>query len=444
MRASCCFAALACVSAFLVVQSTGAQSKYSRLAEQIDAIVMPAAKADIVSGVILIADGAGVAYERAYGFSNWELRTPNTLQTRFGIASITKLFTETLIDILVRDGGLALDTPVEKFLPGFPRGPAGGVPTVRHLLTHRSGVPHRVTTAVEETQILTPADIVERVRTAGLKFEPGSQRLYSSAGFTCLARVVEIVEQQRFDDVLAARVFKVAGMIDATSDPAHDLLPRRAGSYRLGMNGGRVAVANVPYKHLSFLTGAGSVYATAHDLLRFRLAARSGRLPISSPARARAPQEWDAAAGRTNGYEAFFDSLDAAGLTFIFLNNLQSTANWQIQEQVRNVLQNKPTRPLVLPPPIGRANEPPHSLVGRYGSSDAPVEITLDAGHLFRGENEFYATDNGDYYIPASGTTMHFRRGNDGRIDAIISVGGSGQKSVLRRLADAQQPASRH
>lgn len=69
---------------------------------------------------------------------------PNTPQTRFGIASISKPMTEAPVRILVQKGQLDLDAPVERYLPGFPRVPKGGVATVRALLNHRAGVPHRV------------------------------------------------------------------------------------------------------------------------------------------------------------------------------------------------------------------------------------------------------------------------------------------------------------
>jgi len=66
-----------------------------------------------------------ILFHRAFGFASWELRTPNTLTTRFGIASITKPLTETLVDVLVKDGRLDLDAAVETYIPDFPKGPEG-------------------------------------------------------------------------------------------------------------------------------------------------------------------------------------------------------------------------------------------------------------------------------------------------------------------------------
>ncbi len=420
-----------------VAQQVTSDETVASVASDIHALVLPQAEAELVSGVILVAQGEQILFERAYGFANWELRTSATPSTRFGIASITKPMTELVVQSLARAGRLDLEAPVETYLPGFPRGPEGGAPTVRHLLTHRAGVPHRVTDAAEETQGLSPAAIVERVEATGLLFEPGSRRLYSSAGFTCLARVIEVVEDKPFDAVLAERVFRPAGMTSATGETGQRLLPRRAMPYRLGADDGRLVVKNAPYKDLRFLTGAGSVYATPRDLLRLVRAVESGAFGSEAAERAFSgdPTAWRGWTGRTNGYEAFLDVLPAEGLVFVFLNNLQSAANWQLRDRIRNLLVGQPAAAVPLPPPVAEPFEDPEALVGSYG----PAEIRLEDGALFRGDNEFYPVDGQRYYIPASGTVMRFRRDSAGTADAIVTIGGDGEERILPRSEEAGQ-----
>ncbi len=101
------------------------------LGARIDALVTPQAAAGLVSGVILVVKGPRVLVRRSYGFANRELRVPNTPSSRLGIASLTKPLTETLVDLLARDGRVDLDAPVEHYLEGFPRGSQGGIPTIR-------------------------------------------------------------------------------------------------------------------------------------------------------------------------------------------------------------------------------------------------------------------------------------------------------------------------
>lgn len=421
----------------LLIASTSASSASGQsrdgtlagLAGDIEALVGPQAEAGLLSGVILIARGDQVLFKRAYGYASWELRVPNSGSTRFGIASITKPMTELVVERLVEEGRLDLDAPVERYLPGFPRGPNGGVPTVRHLLTHRSGVPHRVTDAIDETQVLHARDVVERVKATGLLFEPGSRRLYSSAGFTCLAGVIEVIERRSFRTVLAERVFDRAGMTSAIDETGQSLMPRRALPQRLGADAGAVVVKSAAYKDLRFLTGAGSVYATAEDLLRFVQAIRDGVFgaELWDETFDADATTWRGWVGRTNGYEASVDVLPAENLTFVFLSNLQSAANWQIREGIQQVLLGREPAPIPFPPPVAEPFEEPEALVGTYG----PAEITLVDGHLFRGDNEFYPIDGRRYYIPASGTVMRFRRDTAGVVDALISIRGGGQENVL-------------
>lgn len=428
-----CMSALA-MSLFLaacssVTQRAPQDQLPAAIANQIQALIVPQAEAELSSGVILVARGNQILFQQAYGFANWELRVPNSPATRFGIASITKPMTETLVHMLAEAGRLNLDTPVERYLPGFPRGPEGGIPTVRHLVTHRSGVPHRVTSAIDETQVLHPADMVERVRQTGLLFEPGTRTLYSSAGYTCLARVIEVIEEKPFDSVLSERVFRPAGMSSTSGETGQLLMPERAMPYRLGASGRQIVVKNAPYKDLRFLTGAGSVYATAEDLLHFVQAIRTGVFGTDLPEEAFGgePTTWHSWTGRTNGYEASVDVLPADNLTFVFVSNLQSAANWQVRAQIQNVIVRGSAAAISPPAPVGEPFEESESLVGSYG----PAEITLVDGSLFRGDNEFYPIAGERYYIPASGTIMWFRRDSRGAVDAIVALGAEGQETVL-------------
>jgi CubicO group peptidase (beta-lactamase class C family) len=432
-----CFSAAAVTPRLPGAVAVGQDRAEGAVLTAIDSLAAGEAKAELLSGVILVARGDRIILQRAYGFASWELRAPTSTATRFGIGSITKPMTETLVEMFVTEGRLDLDAPVSKYLGSFPAGPKGGLVTVRHLVDHRSGVPHRVTNEMEETQPLHPSDIVERVRTKGLLFEPGTQELYSSAGFSCLARVIEVIESKPFDAVLRDRIFRPASMATATGEIGQQLMSQRALPYRLGASAGAVVVASAPYQNLAFLTGAGSVYATAEDLLRFARALRSGVFGPAGKARvaASAGQTWRGWYGRTNGYEASVDVLPAADVTFVFLSNLRSAANWQVREQVKNLLAGGSASAIRRPPqPHNPPLETPDSFLGSYGDPSDPVVIAMVDGHLFRDDNEIYPIEGGRYYIPASGSVMRFRRTSDGIVDAMITVSpwASGERLALR------------
>ena len=399
------------------------QSNEGELSARVDALAAPEAAAGRLSGIIMIARGDRVIVQRSWGFADYERRVPNSPETRFGIGSITKVIAGTLVLQLEGDGRLDLSAPVSKYLPGFPSGPDGGQPTVRDLLTHRAGVPFRVTTPVEETQHLNPADIVERVKARGLLFEPGTAELYSSAGFTCLARIVEIVENKPFDEVLAERIFRPASMTSATGETGDQLMLNRALPFRLGAGAENVTVASAQYKNLGFLTGAGSLYTTAEDLLHFVRALHNGTFGSAAQKQLGTPTDtvWTGWYGRTNGYEASVDFLPAQDLTFIFLSNLRSAANWQIRDRVRLILGGRAVTSIASVPPVAPAFEPHSAFIGRYGDSVDPLVISETGGRLFRDESEFYPIAGGWYYLPASGTTFRFARNFSGRVDSVVT-----------------------
>ena len=407
------------------------------LAARVDALTTPEADAGRLSGIIVIARGDRVIVQQSWGFADWERRVPNSPETRFGIGSITKVMTFVLVDQLATDGRLDLNAPVAKYLPGFPNGPNGGQPTVRDLLAHRAGVPFRVTKALEETQHLDAADIVERVKAKGLLFEPGTAELYSSAGFTTVARIVEFVENKPFDDVLAERIFRPASMTSATGETGEQLMMNRALPFRLSAGAVTTTVANAQYKELGFLTGAGSLYTTAGDLLHFVRALRNGKFGSGAQKQLGAQSDtvWTGWYGRTNGYEASVDFLPAQDLTFIFLSNLRSAANWQIRERVRRILLNREVTAIASVPPVAPPFEPHSAIVGAYGDPVDPLVISEKEGRLFRDESEFYPIAGGWYYLPASGTTFRFVRESGGRVDSVVTrFPWAAQERALGRL----------
>jgi CubicO group peptidase (beta-lactamase class C family) len=408
------------------------------LLSRIHSLATREANAGLLSGILLVARGDRVVLQRAYGFASWELRAPVTTETRFGIGSITKVMTEMLVDILAAEGRLDLDAPASRYLGSFPAGPKGGLVTIRHLVNHRSGVPHRVTDAREETLPLHPSDIVERVRTKGLLFEPGAQELYSSAGFSCLARVIELIEGKPFDAVLRDRIFRPASMASASGETGQQLMPQRGLPHRLGTNAGALVVASAPYKNLGFLTGAGSLYATAEDLFRFARALRKGVFGPAGTSRIAESggQTWRSWYGRTDGYESSVDLLSAGDVTFVFLSNLRSAANWQLRDRVKNLLVGREADALPRPPaPLVSSFETTDSVLGSYGDPSDPIVVAAVDGHLFRDDNEVYPIAGERYYIPASGSVMRFRRTSEGIVDGIVTVAPwDGAERVILKL----------
>jgi len=115
------------------------QEPVAGLEVKIDKYVEPFVRANMFSGVVLIARSGKPVLMRAYGMANQELRVPNRPETRFHIASVSKPFTAATVLLLQPRGKLKVTDTVARFLPGFPNGERIAI---HHLLTHTSGIPN--------------------------------------------------------------------------------------------------------------------------------------------------------------------------------------------------------------------------------------------------------------------------------------------------------------
>src|SRR5262245_1365974 len=168
--------------------------------------------------------------------ANLETDTPVRPSSIFHAASVSKQFTATAIMLLAHDGKLSVDDNIRKYLPEIPD--YGTTITIRHLLTHTSGLRDQwellafARGRFEEDRI-TEADVLDIVsRQAALNFKPGAEYLYSNTGFTLLGVIVRRVSGKSLRDFADERIFKPLGM---TSTHFHDdytmVVPGRTSAY---------------------------------------------------------------------------------------------------------------------------------------------------------------------------------------------------------------------
>ena len=237
--------------------------------------------------------GGAVATE-VFGDADLEQRAPVTPATLFRLQSTQKLLTATAILRLVEQGRLGLDDPVVRHCPSF--GVRRWPVTVRQLLTHQGGVrPSDLADLFNRAHFTSPAAALARVARDSLVARPGTKVVYSNAGYTALACVVEGAAGSRYDEALAALVLRPAAMTATRDDNVYEVIPGRARYYvmRTAANTeqwrglwtdahlsstplDRAAVAD-PVDP-SWAIGAGSYLGTPADLVRFGLALRGGTL----------------------------------------------------------------------------------------------------------------------------------------------------------------------
>ena len=240
--------------------------------------LQPYLDSGVVSGLVtLVADDARVLHLAAMGKSDLASGAPMKTDALFWIASMTKPMTAVCVQMLVEEGRFSLEDPVEKLLPEFRgqklgSGAAPGRPmTVRDLLTHKSGI-SEVRQSKEET---TLAELVVDYAKAPLRFEPGSQWAYSTAGINTLGRIVEVVAGTSFENFLRQRLLEPLGMKDTTFWPTPDQAARLAKSYSIPK--GQTQLQEIP---ISMLPGAvtnqkrpatpgAGLFSTATDVAAF-------------------------------------------------------------------------------------------------------------------------------------------------------------------------------
>ena len=316
---TCGLAFLLSASAMAAEASTGTETESPSVEQRVDRYLQPYIDIGHLSGTLLIARNGNVLYERSFGLANREHRISNTPRTRFGIGSVNKPMTIVILARLLEEEKLALTDKLEKFLPEFP---SAGEISVDDLLNHSSGIPHRVTDPLDETRPQTPQSMVELAARRELVFEPGADSVYSSAGFSVLARVLELAGGKPYAELLTNHVLGPTGMEDTSDAGTRAILERRASSYFFDTGG----LLNAPPSDISYLVGAGSVFSTPRDLLamqRALLAGKLGKRAQEALVRESGNLSWN---GLANGYRAFADYDSATGVSVVVASNLTSGA----------------------------------------------------------------------------------------------------------------------
>src|SRR5919106_1171799 len=158
---------------------------------------------------VAILRGDSVLLARGYGLANLEHRVPATDSTVYQSGSVGKQFTAAAVVTLAREGKLGLDDSIRRF---FPEGPAAWHRiTVRHLLTHTSGIPDYTDSTMDYRRDYTEAELVELAAGLPLQFRPGATWSYSNTGYALLGFIVRRVTGRVYGDYLRGRIFQPLG-----------------------------------------------------------------------------------------------------------------------------------------------------------------------------------------------------------------------------------------
>lgn len=219
-------------------------------------------------GQVLWANGAG--------WSDREAGTPMTTNSVLRIASITKSMTAVGIMQLAEKGMIDLDEPIQAYVPQFPIKPEGTI-TVRHLLTHTSGIRHYQGTrdGFSRRQYPDLPAALKRFQDRDLAGEPGKVYQYSTYGYVLLGAILEKVSGMTYEHYMQKHIWGPAGMVSTSVEHQDDQVDHKSRLYRISKKRKLKKDLNT---NLSMKIPGGGVQSTAEDLLHFGEALMAGKL----------------------------------------------------------------------------------------------------------------------------------------------------------------------
>lgn len=238
----------------------GAQSIDSRFDEYLKAAV----KLGRFNGYVLIARDGKAVFSKGYGMANFEEDIPNTSQTKFRLASITKSFTALAVMMLQEKGKLSLSDSICKHLTDCPE--TWKPITLRQLLNHTSGISDYVSTPDFMRTIslrLTNDELIASFKSKPLLFASGESFSYSNSNYILLGKIIENLSGQPYGVFVKENIFAPFRMMNSGYDDNSTLLKHRAIGYIKQPD----RLVNARYMDMTNAYSAGALYSTAEDLL---------------------------------------------------------------------------------------------------------------------------------------------------------------------------------
>ena len=229
------------------------------------------------SGTIMVHDKKRIGYAKSFGYANRQFKVPNTIHTKYKIASITKAFTAALILRLHEQGKISLNQTIKTYLPNYV-GPAADKVTIRQLLNHTSGmanIDRRITSAESAIKNglphyqtpLTTDQLLAKYCSENLVNEPGKVFDYNNADYIILGKIIEQLYGEPYDQVVKKEILRPLALQDSGMLYQYDVIDNLADTYFFRSDLKRL-VNDLPV-YIENWYAAGAMYSTASDVLKF-------------------------------------------------------------------------------------------------------------------------------------------------------------------------------
>lgn len=251
---------------------------------EVDSFMISYVKDHNFSGTILIQKNDQTQYQNSFGLANRQFSIPNTNETKYKIASITKIFTSVLIMQLYEQGKIDLNSPVKTYIPDY-SGKGADKITIHHLLNHTSGLPYigpkskedALDNGMEEFQMPhTIDDAIKNYYSHDLVNEPGKVFSYNNGEYIILGKIIENIYKKSFEEVLIQQILEPLGMNNSGLLFQYKIIKNLSDSY-FTMSDSSGLVNDLPV-YIQNWYSAGAMYSTSTDLSKFSKSLFSNKL----------------------------------------------------------------------------------------------------------------------------------------------------------------------
>lgn len=407
-----------------------------------------------VMTAVYVSQYGKTLYEFYAGKASIEANVAISANTRFRIGSITKIFTSVLVMQLIEEGKLSLDTTLDTYYPDIPN--AKRI-TIKHLLSHRSGIAS-FTDAPDFLGYMTKPQsrkqMEQRVGSTASLFKPGSKHQYSNSNYLLLGFIIETLYQKPYAEVISEKIATPLGLVNTYFGDSIEIEENEASSYRYADKWKRQ-----PDSHMSVPHAAGAIVSSAKETNQFLSALFAGKLVSDTSLTAMkeledgyglgmfaAPfygQAFMGHNGRIDGFVSATGHNEADGVTVTVLSN---GVNYNFNDVLVAVLSSIYKRDFDIPDfsakPVELSTQVKNKVVGSFSSDQLPLDISfrIEGKQLMTqatGQGAFPVTPYSDteFRFDPAGIVIHFDPASlvDGKLNAFTLNQGGGKFQYKRK-----------
>jgi len=332
------------------------------------------------SGSILIAKNDQIIINKGYGYASYGFEIKNNPETKFRIGSLTKGFTAVAILQLEEKGLLSVDDKLQEHIPDYP---GSNEITIKHLLTHTSGIPNHTEfpdfdkeRRVYEYSIL---ETIETFKNKPLEFNPGEKFNYSNSNYILLGLIIEQATQMSYEEYIKQNIFEPLNMKNSGFENPEKVIKNLAQGYSIN----NTEIEKAKFRDMSNAHASGALYSTVEDLYIWDRALYSEEL-ISNESKEKMFTEFKdnygfgwgivnvfnhkmiAHSGDIDGFTSNISRFINDDISIIILSNFEQTPINRINiDLISIVFDKKYTIPKIIKP-IKLSNNILQSFVGEY------------------------------------------------------------------------------